>query len=83
MLASLVFSLLIDGQAAKEAGKIAKNFTNSLFSIAFVCVGLETRFRDIVSKENRNTLKAFLAAQGFNIVFTLLVAWLIFDVIKG
>lgn len=83
VLASLVFSLLIDGQAAREAGKIAKDFTNSLFSIAFVCVGLETRFRDIVSKENRNTLKAFLAAQGFNIVFTLLVAWLIFDVIKG
>lgn len=83
VLASLVFSLLVDGQVAAEAGKIAKGFTNSLFSIAFVCVGLETRFRDIVSKENRNTLKAFLTAQGFNIVFTLLIAWLIFDVLKG
>lgn len=81
VLASLVFSLFLDLPTAKEAGKIAKGFTNSLFSIAFVCVGLETRFKDIFSKENRNTLKAFLLAQGFNIVFTLGVAWLLFGVI--
>ncbi len=81
VLASLVFSLFLDLPVAKSAGKVAKDFTNSLFSIAFVCVGLETRFKDIFSKENRNTLKAFLLAQGFNIVFTLGIAWLLFGVI--
>ena len=59
-----------------------KGFTNTLFSIAFVCVGLETRFADIFSKENRRPLWAFLTAQGFNIVVTLIVAYILFGVIK-
>jgi hypothetical protein len=45
-------------------------------------VGLETRFADIFSKENRRPLWAFLTAQGFNIVVTLIVAYLLFGVVK-
>ncbi len=82
VLASLVFSFFMDIDTAKSVGKIAKGFTNSLFSIAFVCVGLETRFKDIFSKENRNALKAFLIAQGFNIIFTLVIAYILFGLIK-
>lgn len=80
--ASLVFSFLMDAESAKAVGKLTKGFTNTLFSLAFVCVGLETRFADIFSKENRRPLWAFLTAQGFNIVVTLAVAWLLFGVIK-
>lgn len=82
ILASLVFSFCFDIADAKAVGKITKGFTNTLFSIAFVCVGLETRFSDIVSKENRKTLWAFLTAQGFNIIVTLVVAYLLFGIIK-
>ena len=82
VVASLVFSFLLDAESAKAVGKITKGFTNALFSIAFVCVGLETRFADIFSKENRRPLWAFLTAQGFNIVVTLIVAYLLFGVIK-
>lgn len=82
VLASLVFSFLMDIESAKVVGKITKGFTNTLFSIAFVCVGLETRFADIFSKENRRPLWAFLSAQGFNIVVTIIVAYLLFGVIK-
>lgn len=82
ILASLVFSFLLDVDCAKSVGKITKGFTNTLFSIAFVCVGLETRFADIFSKENRRPMWAFLTAQGFNIVVTLIVAWVLFGVIK-
>ena len=82
VVASLVFSFLLDVESAKAVGKITKGFTNALFSIAFVCVGLETRFADIFSKENRRPLWAFLTAQGFNIVVTLIVAYLLFGVIK-
>jgi len=63
-------------------GKITKGFSNSLFSIAFVCIGLETRFKEIFSKENRRPLNAFLTAQTFNIIVTLIVAYLLFDVIQ-
>lgn len=82
ILASLVFSFLLDVDCAKSVGKITKGFTNTLFSIAFVCVGLETRFADIFSKENRRPMWAFLTAQGFNIVVTLIVAWVLFGIIK-
>ena len=72
----------MDTATAKEVGTVTKGFQNTLFSVAFVCIGLETRFKDIFSKENRTPLKVFLVAQTFNIVVTLAVAWVIFGIIK-
>ena len=57
-------------------------FSKTLFNIAFVCIGRETRFRDSFSKENRRTFWAFMTAQMFNIVVTLIVAYLLFGVLK-
>lgn len=82
ILASLVFSFCMDTETAKTVGKVTKGFQNTLFSVAFVCIGLETRFKEIFSKENRTPLKVFLVAQGFNIVVTLIIAWVIFGLIK-
>ncbi len=82
ILASLVFSFCFDTETAKAVGKVTKGFQSTLFSIAFVCIGLETRFKEIFSKENRVPLKVFLTAQSFNIVVTLIVAFVIFGVIK-
>ena len=45
-------------------------------------LGLDTRLKDIVSKENRNALWAFLAAQAFNIVVTLVIALVLFGILK-
>lgn len=83
LLASLVFSLCFSLPEAKTLGKISKGFSNALFAVAFVCIGLETRFRDLFTRENRRPLKAFLTAQAFNIVVTLVVAWLLFGLIAG
>ena len=82
ILASLVFSFCMDTETAKTVGKVTKGFQNTLFSVAFVCIGLETRFKEIFSKENRTPLKVFLVAQTFNIVVTLAVAWIIFGIVK-
>jgi len=83
VLASLVFSLLKGSDALVEGGKsTAKMFSTLFFSLAFVCVGLETRLREILSKENRNILYGFLCAQCFNIVVTLVIASLFFGVLK-
>lgn len=81
ILASLVFSLL-EPETAKSVGTVTKGFQNTLFSIAFVCIGLETRFKDIFGKENRKPLKVFLLAQTFNIIITLIVAYVIFGILK-
>ena len=57
-------------------------FSSVFFSLAFVCIGLDTRLKDIISKENRNVLRAFLAAQAFNIVVTFVIACLLFGLLK-
>lgn len=89
IVASLIFSLLQsnhifpDWEAKRLAEtSMAKTFSTFFFSLAFVCIGMDTRLKDIVSRENRNILYAFLGAQCFNIVVTLLVAWLMFGVVK-
>lgn len=82
VVASLVFSFCFEPETAGVLGKTAKSLQSSFFSLAFVCIGLETRFKDIISKENRGPLKVFLTAQTFNIVFTLLVSYLIFGLLK-
>lgn len=88
VIASVVFSLWFSGSV--EVGEttlkykaLAKNFQGIFFSIAFVCIGLETRFKEIFSKENKASLKAFLSAQSFNIVFTFIVACIIFGLIAN
>ena len=87
--ASLVFSLLQSSGAFVPGAKgkllepgVAKMFSSVFFSLAFVCIGLDTRLKEIISKENRNILRAFLTAQTFNIVATFLIACLLFGVLK-
>ncbi len=87
--ASLVFSILqsnglftADAKGKLAEPGVAKMFSTVFFSLAFVCVGLDTRLKEIVSKENRNALWAFLAAQTFNIVVTLVIARVLFGVLK-
>lgn len=88
IIASAVFSIWfkggveIDGVMIKYKA-LAKNFQGIFFSIAFVCIGLETRFKEIFTKENTPSLKAFLAAQTFNVVFTFIVAVVIFGFIAN
>jgi len=78
LLASLVFSLFLEPNNAKELGKIAKGLRETLFSLAFVSIGLETDFRKLFTKENKGNIYTFLTAQTFNIAVTLLVAYLLF-----
>lgn len=87
--ASLVFSLcqVNDVFHLNAKGKllepgVAKMFSSLFFSLAFVCVGLETRLKDIISRDNRNLLWSFLTAQAFNIVITFTIACLLFGIVK-
>ncbi len=87
--ASLVFSLCQSGEIFPDFAKsklvetsLAKTFSQLFFSLAFVCIGLDTRLKDIISKENRNTLYSFLIAQSFNIVVTFVLAYILFGIVK-
>ncbi|MGI6047263.1 MAG: YeiH family protein [Petrimonas sp.] len=78
LIASLIFSFAFEPSTGKSLSKIAQQSRGLLFSLAFVCIGLETSFKDIFKKENSKYIWSFLIAQGFNIVLTLVVAWLLF-----
>lgn len=82
IVVSLVFSLCLNTQDAKEIGTIAnKNFREALFAIAFVSIGLETNFKQLFTQQNKKPMAVFLIAQVFNIIVTLAVAYLLFGII--
>jgi uncharacterized membrane protein YadS len=78
ILASVVFSFFFEPTVAKALGKVTKELRETLFSLAFVSIGLETDFRKIFNKDNKRYIWTFLVAQTFNILLTLIVAYLLF-----
>ena len=78
IIASLVFSFLMPGEAAKEVSGVLKKSQGLWFALGFTSIGLETNFKSLFNNENRRATWAFLIAQLFNVVITLIVAYIIF-----
>lgn len=78
IVASIVFSFLLPDAIVTESKGSLKGLQTFWFAIAFTCIGLETKFTAIFSLDSGRPAFAFLLAQLFNIVFTLLISWLIF-----
>lgn len=76
--ASILFSFFVQPETVSEVKGSLKNVQNLWFALAFTSIGLETRFSDIFSAENKKSLYVFLLAQAFNIAITLAVALLLF-----
>ncbi len=76
--ASLVFSFFIDANIVKTVKPLITNMRNIWFAMAFVSIGLETRFSDLLHLDEGRPFYAFLGAQTFNVLWTLLLSWLIF-----
>jgi uncharacterized integral membrane protein (TIGR00698 family) len=81
ILASVVFSFFLNPETAVSSGKVIKSFSSFWFNLAFISIGLETRFADLKAMESKKPFYAFLIAQGFNIIFTLIVSYLLFQVL--
>jgi uncharacterized integral membrane protein (TIGR00698 family) len=76
--ASLVFSLVLPEKTATGITAITSGIRGWWFCLAFVSIGMETRLKDLVAMEGGRPTIAFLGAQAFNILWTLLVAFLLF-----
>ena len=76
--ASLLFSFLIPLPVTKNISGILNSLRTIWFALAFVAIGLEARFTDLVKIEGGRPAIAFVGAQLFNIVWTLLLAYLLF-----
>jgi uncharacterized integral membrane protein (TIGR00698 family) len=77
--ASLLFSFFLPVEATTNIKDSVKNLQGLWFALAFTSIGLETNFSDLFNQNSRKPLYAFLLAQGFNILVTLVVAWFLFS----
>jgi uncharacterized integral membrane protein (TIGR00698 family) len=76
--ASLIFSFLIPVETTKQVSGFLNGLRTLWFALAFVSIGLEAKFSDLVKTQAGRPALAFTAAQLFNIFWTLLWAYLLF-----
>lgn len=76
--ASLIFSFFVPTEVNAEIKGSLKSLQGLWFALAFTSIGLETRFADLFNKDSRKPLYAFLIAQLFNILITLVLAFMLF-----
>jgi uncharacterized integral membrane protein (TIGR00698 family) len=76
--ASLLFSFIIDPSISNEIKGSLKSLQTLWFTLAFTSIGLETKFKDLFKHDNRKPLYAFLIAQTFNILITLVISYFLF-----
>ncbi len=78
IVASFIFSFVVSEAKIVETKTLLTNFRTVWFALAFVSIGLETRFTDLLTVQGGRPALAFLGGQVFNIFWTLLLAYLIF-----
>lgn len=78
IVASIVFSFLLDPKTVSATKGVLGGLRTWWFALAFTCIGLETRFKDLAELGGGRPAAAFLIGQGFNIIWTLILAYLLF-----
>jgi uncharacterized integral membrane protein (TIGR00698 family) len=78
MAASLLFSFVVNAETISAVKDSLKNVQALWFVLAFTSIGLETKFSDLFNSSSRKPLYAFLTAQTFNILVTLVIAYFLF-----
>jgi uncharacterized membrane protein YadS len=76
--ASAIFSFLLHIDTVNATKSTLSELRTWWFALAFVSIGLETRFTDLVKMEGGRPALAFIVAQAFNVVWTLILAYLLF-----
>jgi uncharacterized integral membrane protein (TIGR00698 family) len=78
VIASAIFSFLLPTELVNGTRSALNELRTWWFALAFVCIGLETRFVELATTGKGRPAIAFLAAPGINVFWTLLLAWLLF-----
>ena len=76
--ASVVFSFFLPAEAVAGTKAALGELRLWWFAMAFVCIGLETRFVELAATDGGRPALAFVGAQAINVLWTLLIAWLLF-----
>jgi uncharacterized integral membrane protein (TIGR00698 family) len=78
MAASIVFSFLVSAPAVQATKGLLTGLRTMWFALAFASIGLETRFAELKEAGSGRATIAFVAGQAFNVVWTLILAYLLF-----
>lgn len=78
LAASLLFSFVIPSETTKQVSGILNALRTIWFALAFVAIGLEARFSDLVKTQGGRPALSFILAQIFNIAWTLLWSYILF-----
>jgi uncharacterized integral membrane protein (TIGR00698 family) len=78
LAASLAFSFLVPATAVTDTRPILNAVRTGWFALAFLSIGLETSIGDLARLGGGRPVVAFLGAQAFNVVVTLVFAYLLF-----
>jgi uncharacterized integral membrane protein (TIGR00698 family) len=78
IVASALFSFFLPASMVEGTRSALTELRTWWFALAFVCIGLETKFVDLATMEGGRPALAFVGAQAVNVVWTLLLAYLIF-----
>ena len=76
--ASLLFSFFLSKGTVSDVKDGLKNLQGAWFALAFTSIGLETNFKDLFKNNSKKPLYAFLTAQLFNVIITLIIAFFLF-----
>jgi uncharacterized membrane protein YadS len=78
VVASLLFSFVFSLDMVSDTKGRFAELRTWWFALAFVSIGLETRFLDMIEMEGGRPAVAFLGAQAFNVLWTLILAYCLF-----
>jgi len=76
--ASAVFSFALPADIVTGTRGALGEIRTWWFALAFVCIGLETRFVELATTDQGRPALAFVGAQAINVLWTLLLAFLLF-----
>ncbi len=78
MAGSFVLSFFIGQARVAETKGLLTGLRTIWFALAFTSIGLETRFTELVTTQGGRPALAFLGGQAFNVLWTLLLAYVLF-----
>ncbi len=78
LAASLLFSFAVPEPTVAAVKESLKSLQALWFALAFTSIGLETNFKELFVHNSKKPFYAFIIAQGFNIIITLLIALILF-----
>ncbi len=78
LVASALFSFVLHIDTVGATKSVLGELRTWWFALAFMSIGLETRFVDLARMEGGRPAAAFIIAQTFNVLWTLILAYLLF-----